>query len=118
MASMKRVAALLLLLAACAAPAADSGLESGFVRIFDGKTPAVSFGGPAELRKGVDLSTWTDYRVVAQGPSMRTEINGKVMCELVDRERGKAASEGVLAMPVIPEPMKVQFKDIRLKILP
>ena len=71
-----------------------------------------------ELLKGVDLSTWTEYRVVAQGPSMRTEINGKVMCELVDRERGKAATEGVLAMPVIPEPMKVQFKDIRLKVLP
>ncbi len=83
----------------------------------DGKKTVTPFADPAELLKGVDLSTWTDYRVVAQGPSMRTEINGRVMCELVDRERGKAASEGVLAMPVIPEPMKVQYKDIRLKEL-
>jgi len=46
------------------------------------------------------------------------EINGRKMSELVDRERGKAAAEGVLAMPIIPEPMRVQYKDIRLKHLP
>jgi hypothetical protein len=37
---------------------------------------------------------------------------------LEDRETGKAASSGVLAMPIIPgEPMKVQYKDIQLKVL-
>jgi hypothetical protein len=37
---------------------------------------------------------------------------------LIDRESGKAAASGVLAMPIIPgEPMKVQYKDIRLKRL-
>jgi hypothetical protein len=40
------------------------------------------------------------------------------MCELDDREQGKAALEGVIAMPIIPEPMRVQYKDIRLKVLP
>jgi len=40
------------------------------------------------------------------------------MCELEDREQGKAAAEGVLAMPIIPEPMRVQYKDIRIKTLP
>jgi len=83
----------------------------------DGKKTTTALGDPAELLQGIDLSQWTDYRVVARGPSMRTEINGRVMAELVDRERGKAAAEGVLAMPVIPEPMKIQFKDMRLKAL-
>jgi hypothetical protein len=39
------------------------------------------------------------------------------IAEEIDREKGKAASSGVLAMPIIPEPMKVQYKDIRLKVL-
>ncbi len=46
------------------------------------------------------------------------EINGRTTAQLIDRERGKAAAEGVLAMPVIPEPMKVQYKDLRLRTLP
>ncbi len=83
----------------------------------DGKKTATKFADAAELLQGVDLSTWTDYRVVARGPHVVLEINGRKVSELVDRERGKAAAEGVLAMPVIPEPMKVQYKDIRLKAL-
>ena len=84
----------------------------------DGKKTVTKFGDPAALVEGVDISTWTDYRIVAQGPHITLEINGKKVSELVDKERGNAAAEGILAMPVIPEPMKVQYKDIRLKVLP
>jgi hypothetical protein len=84
----------------------------------DGKRTATKFADAAQLAEGVDLSTWTDYRILAQGPRLILEINGRKVSELVDRERGKAAAEGILAMPVIPEPMKVQYKDIRLKVLP
>jgi len=83
----------------------------------DGKKTVTRVADAAELVKGVDLSQWTDYRIVARGPSLQLSINGKVTAELVDRETGKAATEGVLAMPVIPEPMKVQYKEIRLKEL-
>jgi hypothetical protein len=35
---------------------------------------------------------------------------------LEDREIGKASASGVIAMPIIPgEPMKVQYRDLRLK---
>jgi hypothetical protein len=85
----------------------------------DGKRTVTRVADPAELVKGVDLSQWTDYRIVAVGPRITLEINGRVTAELTDRERGKALSEGVLAMPIIPgDPMKVQYKDLRLKILP
>ncbi len=83
----------------------------------EGKRSAARFADAAELVRGIDLSAWNDYRVLARGPRVVLEINGRTMCELVDRERGKAASEGVLAMPVIPEPMKVQYKNLRLKAL-
>jgi hypothetical protein len=82
-----------------------------------GKRTVAKFADPAELAQGIDLSTWTDYRIVAQGPRVTLEINGRKMSELVDRERGKAAAEGILAMPIIPQPMRVQYKDIRIKVI-
>ena len=83
-----------------------------------GKKTITQVADPVELAKGIDLSQWNEYRIVAQGPRLRLEINGRVMSELCDREKGRAAAEGVLAMPIIPgEPMKVQYKDIRLKDL-
>ncbi|HYE99430.1 MAG TPA: DUF1080 domain-containing protein [Planctomycetota bacterium] len=81
----------------------------------DGKKTVVRFADAAALADGIDLAQWTDYRIVAQGPRIRLWLNGRLVSELVDRERGKAASEGVLAMPIIPgEPMTVQYKDILL----
>ena len=84
-----------------------------------GKRTVTKVADPTELVKGVNLSDWTDYHIIARGPQMKLVINGRVTCELVDLEKGKAAAEGVLAMPIIPgEPMKVQYKDIRLKVHP
>jgi hypothetical protein len=83
----------------------------------DGKKTVTRFGDPVELAKGINLAEWTDYRIVAQGTHVVTEINGRKMAELVDRDREHAAAEGVLAMPIIPEPMRIQFKDLRLKRL-
>jgi len=83
-----------------------------------GKRKIIKFADAAELVEGIDIHEWTDYRVVALGSHMRIEINGRKMCELDDREQGKAAVEGVIAMPIIPEPMRVQYKDIRIKDLP
>jgi hypothetical protein len=84
----------------------------------DGKKTVTRFADAAEIVPGIDLSAWNDYRIVARGPHITLEINGRKTCELEDRERGRAASEGVLAMPIIPEPMKIQYKDLRLKVLP
>jgi hypothetical protein len=83
----------------------------------DGKKTVTKFGDPVELAKGINLAEWTDYRIVAQGPRILTEINGRKMAELVDKDRDHAAAEGVLAMPIIPEPMRIQFKDLKLKKL-
>lgn len=81
----------------------------------EGKKTKEAFADP--LEGGIDLSQWNDYKITARGSKIALEINGKVTAELDDRERGKAAAEGVLGMPVIPEPMVVQYKDILLKDL-
>ena len=84
-----------------------------------GKKTTARFAAADALLKDINLSAWNDYHIIAQGPHLILKINGKKTAELIDRETGKAAATGVLAMPIIPgEPMKVQYKDIRLKILP
>ncbi|MFN0120609.1 MAG: DUF6624 domain-containing protein [Blastocatellia bacterium] len=84
-----------------------------------GKRAVTRFAGADALAKGVALSRWTEYHITAEGARMTLRINGKLMAELEDRETGKARLSGVLAMPIIPgEPMRVQYRDIRLRILP
>lgn len=83
-----------------------------------GKKTVTRLADADALVKGIQLDQWNEYHILARGPLVQLKINGKLMCELTDREQGKAAASGVLAMPIIPgEPMKVQYKDLRLKKL-
>jgi len=83
-----------------------------------GKRTVTRFTDAAELESKIDLEQWNEYHITAQGPHMTLRINGELTAELEDRETGKARASGILAMPIIPgEPMKVQYKDIRLKTL-
>ena len=83
----------------------------------DGKKTVTQLGDAAKLMKGIDLEKWNEYQIIARGNHMTLKINGRVTSELFDQEKGKALLSGVLAMPVIPEPMRVQYKDIRLRNL-
>jgi len=83
----------------------------------EGKKTVTRFGDPADLVKGVNIAEWTDYRILAEGNRIILELNGRKVSELVDKDRDHAAAEGILAMPIIPEPMKVQYKDLKLKRL-
>jgi Domain of Unknown Function (DUF1080) len=70
----------------------------------------------AATLEGLKLDQWTRYHVTAIGPRIELRINGVLATVLEDHETGKAAASGVLAMPIIPgEPMKVQYRDVRLK---
>jgi hypothetical protein len=82
-----------------------------------GKKQITSLGDPAELMKHVKPEDWNDYRIVARGNEITLEINGVVMAQATDNETGKAARAGVIALQVHPgPPMKIQFKDLRIKI--
>lgn len=82
------------------------------------KTPGEALGDPAELQKAIRLDGWNDYSVVAKGPTLQHFINGQLMSETIDEEPGKRAEQGVLALQVhAGPPMKVEFKNIRLKRL-
>jgi len=83
-----------------------------------GQKAATRFAAAEALLKGLNLEDWNEYHITARGSHIVLRINGEVTADLEDRETGKAAASGVLAMPIIPgEPMKVQYKDIQLKVL-
>lgn len=81
-----------------------------------GKRTVTRFAESESLLKNIEMEDWNEYHITAIGSRITLRINGLMTAELDDRETGKAARSGVLAMPIIPgEPMKVQYKDIYLK---
>ena len=83
-----------------------------------GKKTITSIGDKAKLIKAVKSGDWNEYRIIAKGPEITLMINDVTMCQAIDNQKGKAAREGIIALQMHPgPPMKVQFKDIRLKKL-
>ncbi|MBN1395767.1 MAG: DUF1080 domain-containing protein [Pirellulales bacterium] len=82
----------------------------------NGRRIVAKFADPAEMQKHIKAGDWNDYEVIARGPEMIFKINGVKTVHVIDRERGKSASKGLIALQLHPgPPMKVQFKNIRVK---
>lgn len=82
----------------------------------DGKKNIEKFGDPAELQKKINKEDWNDYLISAKGNHLKHYINGELMSEVIDNQKDKAATSGILALQLHQgPPMKVQFKEIRLK---
>jgi hypothetical protein len=73
------------------------------------------------LEPGADdfrLDEWHDYHLIAQGHKLALRVNGKLLAEVTDNDDESYEALGWLAMQLhTGPPMKVQFKDIRLKRL-
>jgi hypothetical protein len=75
------------------------------------------FADPQELAKSIKKGDWNEYHIIARGNHIVQKINGKLMCEVTD-EDSVARKDGVLALQIhAGDPMKVQFRNIRLKEL-
>ena len=84
----------------------------------DGKKNAEKFAEAGALAGKIHGDDWNDYVVIAKGNTMKHFINGELMSEVTDNQKDKAAAMGVLALQLHQgPPMKVQFKEIRLKEL-
>jgi hypothetical protein len=69
----------------------------------------------AAYRKG----EWNELRIVAEGNRIRHWFNGTLTADVTDLDEPRAAKSGVLAFQIHTGlPMRIQFKDIRLKHLP
>ena len=79
---------------------------------------AGSVGDPKELLKAVRDNDWNDYHVIVRGHLILLRINGVVMSEVRDHDPRRALS-GLLAVQVhTGPPMKVQFKNLRIRTWP
>ncbi|MFM7209628.1 MAG: DUF1080 domain-containing protein [Verrucomicrobiota bacterium] len=76
-------------------------------------------GDPAELAKAVRDGEWNDYHVIVRGGVQTHLINGKVMSLVIDDDPGARHAEGLIGVQVhVGPPMKVEFRDVRLRLLP
>jgi len=76
-----------------------------------------SLGDPAKLLKAYKHGQWNHYAVLCKGGHVVLAINGVTMADLQDNDP-RRLKEGWLGLQVHRgPPMKVQFKDIRLKRL-
>lgn len=77
-----------------------------------------SLGKKDELLETVKPEEWIDYQIVAKGNHLVHKLNGKTVVDAMDHDKEHAAKSGILAFQIhVGPPMKVEFKDIRLKNL-
>jgi len=81
----------------------------------DHKKAAEKFADSQELAKAIKKQDWNEYHIIAKGNRITQKINGQLMCELTDEDT-VARADGIIALQVhAGPPMKVQFRNIRLK---
>jgi hypothetical protein len=83
----------------------------------DGTRQEEQFASSEELQKLIKPGDWNDYEIIAEGPRITLKINGALMCEVVDKDAKMSRSRGFIALQMHPgPPMKVQFRNLRIKI--
>lgn len=76
------------------------------------------FADAAKLQRVVKQDDWNEYEVRAIGPKIELRINDELMCAVEDNDEKYAREDGIIALQMHPgPPMKVQFKDLRIKTL-
>jgi hypothetical protein len=77
-----------------------------------------SVGDYKELAKIIREDDWNDVHIIARGNTIVHILNGRVTSVLIDDDPALRAAEGKLGVQVhVGPPMKVEYRDIRLKRL-
>lgn len=78
-----------------------------------------TFGDPAQLQSKIHKEDWNDYHIIARGNRFIQKINGVTMSDVTDNGAKDYRVSGLLALQLhAGPPMKVEFKNIRLKRTP
>ena len=70
-----------------------------------------------EKAEKVDIKQWNTYEVICKGNHIIHKVNGKVAIDLVDNHRGKLLKGHIGLQLHAGKPMKVDFRNIKLKRL-
>ena len=74
-----------------------------------------SVGDSKEIQSKIKAEDWNDYHIIAKDFHFVHKINGVTTCEATDKERQRRES-GIIALQLhAGPPMRVQFRNIRLK---
>ncbi len=95
--------------------------QKTIIKEVDGKTKVEvvgSLGDSQEIQSSIHTNGWNDYVIIAQGNHLQHFINGKQTVDVTDEQESKMAKSGILALQLhAGPPMKVQFKNVRIKAL-
>ena len=89
--------------------------------IGDGQKPGLigSLGDSAALKEFIKGDDWNDLHIIARGNFLMQTLNGHVMSQLIDDDTANRKMDGLLGIQVHRGPaMKIEVKNIRLKMLP
>ncbi len=79
-----------------------------------GKTPKTS----AEIQANIKKNGWNDYVIIAKGNHFQHFINGLQTVDVIDKDPKKQVMSGILALQIHQgQPMRIQFKNMRIKTL-
>ncbi len=75
-----------------------------------------SLGTSDELREVLKTNDWNEIHIIARGNTLIQIYNGRMMSMLIDDDIAGRATEGLIGLQVhTGEPMKIEFRNIRLK---
>jgi type 1 glutamine amidotransferase len=75
-----------------------------------------SVGNSDELQSHIKADDWNEYHIIVRGFEFTQKINGVTMAEMTDDDEQQRRDSGILALQLhAGPPMKVQFRNIRLK---
>ncbi|MEZ6046061.1 MAG: DUF1080 domain-containing protein [Planctomycetaceae bacterium] len=81
-------------------------------------TVVEKFADTNDLQKEINKEDWNQYRIVAKDFNFVHYINGVRMSEVTDEDVAQRRDDGILALQLhAGPPMKVQFKNIKLRKL-
>ncbi len=76
------------------------------------------FAEPDSLQAHIKADDWNAYEVHAEGNHILLRINGHLMCEVRDDDATYSRDKGFISLQMHPgPPMKIQFRNLRIKIL-
>jgi hypothetical protein len=88
--------------------------------IENGKQPRVvdTLGSKEELLKSINYDGWNELHIIAKGNNLKHYLNGKLMSDVTDNDAVNRKFDGVIGVQVhVGPPMKIEFKDMMIKIL-
>jgi len=75
-----------------------------------------SVGDSKELLAKIDLDGWNEYHITAKGNHITQSINGHTMVDVTDDDVEMRRADGLIALQLhAGPPMKIEFRNIRLK---